>query len=809
MAYRRRRNRRPFGPWLLLVAAVTGLAIVAVRGPLAGRAAALEARVAAVLPAPLRAKSDEVILPAATPTFTVSVERPVPLGEVPSPEVAAARYLDAWVQGRYADMYAMLSRDSRATQPADAFVKRYADITAEATILGITTRITSVPLVPEGAGNGASVQVPFTVQFKTIRVGTFEENNSVPLVLEDGQWRVDWRPSLFFKDLAADDLVRLFPLNPRRGSILDRKGRPLATMGFLVTIGVVPRELAQDGHEAQTLGLIAPYLKKSPDDLKKIYQKQPSEWFIPLGDVPSSLENELHAKFSAVAGVYLRRKPIRIYPEGELAAHVVGYVGHIQTEELKTLAAEGYTIDDVVGRAGVERSEEAELAGRRGGKLAVVAPTGEVVKVIAEREAVPGNDVLLSLDVDVQRAAEKVLGKLDGSVVVMNPQDNSILAFASYPRFDPNKFVTGFTPEEWNALNTSPDSPFQDRPAEAAFPTGSIFKVITMSAGMELLGYKPGDTFDCNYWWHGPGMTLHNWTTQGTLNLIQSLTGSCDPTFYTIGLALDRKNPFWLPNMARAFGLGQKTGINGVDEVAGIVPDPRWKEATLKQPWYAGDGVNLSIGQGYLQATPLQMANAYSSIANNGLRRSPILIQKIVDPKGAVVQTFEAPTLGRLPLSPATLKALHDGMLGVTSTPLGTAYYAFSSYRHPMEAKTGSAENQSRLAHAWFVGYTPPSSPNLLILVMVEGRGDSHEVASPMARQLMDLLLPNDPAPPPTPTPAVSPTATPATRATTPPAAKPTGTPKATPVAAAKSTPTPAPKASPTPTPKITPTPQR
>jgi penicillin-binding protein 2 len=215
--------------------------------------------------------------------------------------------------------------------------------------------------------------------------------------------------------------------------------------------------------------------------------------------------------------------------------------------------------------------------------------------------------------------------------------------------------------------------------------------------------------------------------------------------------------------MARAYGLGQKTGIVGVDEVPGIVPDPKWKEQTLKQPWYPGDGVNLSIGQGFLQATPLQMANAYSTVADNGIRRSPLLIQKYVDQHGDTVQTFTAPQVGKLPISAATLKAIHDGMLGVTSTPLGTAYYAFSSYRHPMEAKTGSAENQNVLAHAWFVGYTPPEAPKILILVMVEGRGDSHEIASPMARQLMDFLLPNDlnAVASPTPVATTSPTATP------------------------------------------------
>jgi penicillin-binding protein 2 len=780
--YRRRRS-----PWPLAIAGlgvVVALLVIA-RRPVQAAFGSILGHFGSPVPAELQAPTSRSNNPSASPTFTVSVDPVAPLAQVPSPVDTASAYLAAWSAGRYSDMYDLLASDAKANLSRDAFVQRYQAVSDEATITKIDGQITSTPLVPSGLGNGASVQVPFTVAFTTIRVGTFQENNSVALVLEEGTWRVDWQPSLFFKDLAPDELVRLFPLNPRRGSILDRKGRPLATMGFQETIWVIPKDLRDGGQEDPVLAQIGAYLHKSPDELRKIYANQPPEWRIPLGDVPGTFEIELQHKFASTPGVVLDRKPIRVYPEADVAAHIVGYVGHVDLNELPKLAPLGYTIDDIVGRAGVEGAAESVLAGTRGGKLAVVAPTGEVVKIIAERDAVPGDDVVLSIDIDVQKAAEKVLGKLDGSIVVMDPSDNSILAMASYPRFDPNKFVLGFTPQEWNALNTSPDTPFENRPVEGAYPTGSIFKVITASAGMESAGYRAADTFDCNYWWHGlPGVSMHNWAVQGTLNLIQSITGSCDPTFYTIGLALQRKDPFLLPTMARAYGLGQKTGVVGVNDVAGMVPDPKWKEQALKQPWYPGDSVNLAIGQGFLQATPLQMANAYSAIAANGVRRTPILIEKYVDQHGDVVQTFTAQTVSRLPISPATLSVLHQGMLGVTSTPLGTAYYAFSSYRHPMEAKTGSAENQSVLAHAWFVGYTPPGAPNLLILVMVEGRGDSHQIASPMARQLMDMLLPNDPGAPlptPSPTTAAKPTSTPTsatTRATAKPAVTPTATPK-------------------------------
>ncbi len=749
MAYRRRRRHSNLVPTLLACAIILVASGYLFRHTAEAAVQRAVARVASIV----QPETVPALLVEATPTFTVVVHTPVPLANVPPPELVASQYLGDWSAGRYRQMYALLSKEVKSTLSEQQFVQKYTDLTQTATITKVTAQITSIPLVPRGAGNGASVQVPFTVEFQTNMVGTFQENNSVPLVLEDGQWRVDWRPSLFFKDLTPQSTVHLFPIDTRRGSILDRKGRPLATMASVVTIGVVPGELNKDGRADEKLRLISQYLHKPVEELKKKYANQPPDWFVPLGDVSGSIQDEmsgaieqkLRAAFENMPGVQLRRKPIRVYPEGDVAAHIVGYMSHITADDLKTLAAKGYTADDMIGRAGVEAWAEPILAGQRGGKLAIVGPTGEWVKIIAQRDAVPGDDVYLSIDLDIQKQAEKVLGKLDGSIIVMNPQDNSVLALASYPRYDPNKFITGFTDAEWNALNNSPDRPLLNRPTDGVYPTGSIFKVITMAAGMEKLGYQPTSKFDCSYWWHGlPGHPLHNWEPQGVLTLVQSITGSCDPTFYEIGLAIYHKDPFILADFARGFGLGQPTRINGVDEADGLVPDPSWKERVIKEPWYPGDSVTLAIGQDYLQATPIQMANAYSAIANDGVRRAPVLVSKVVDPKGQVVKTFSPQILGHLPASPRTIQAIRQGMLGVTSDPLGTAYYAFSSYKHPMESKTGSAENQGPLAHAWFVGFAPPDHPTLLLLVMVEGRGESMQIASPMARQMMDYLWPNE-----------------------------------------------------------------
>jgi penicillin-binding protein 2 len=233
-----------------------------------------------------------------------------------------------------------------------------------------------------------------------------------------------------------------------------------------------------------------------------------------------------------------------------------------------------------------------------------------------------------------------------------------------------------------------------------------------------------------------PGVTLHNWAAQGTLSLTSALTASCNPAFYELGLRLDQQDSTLLPTFARRFGLGAVTGVTGLPEVAGTVPDPQWKQRAAGQSWSSGDAVNLAIGQGYLLATPLQMANAYAALARGGDLTSPVLAH------GAT-----GAALGSLGLSPPTMAALLDGMKRVTSSSLGTAYYAFRDEKLPMAAKTGSAENENPDAHAWFVGYLPPDRPTLLVLVMIEGGQHGGTVAAPIARQIIDFAAATAAAP--------------------------------------------------------------
>jgi penicillin-binding protein 2 len=656
------------------------------------------------------------------PTPPLVAPPPTATSTPPSPDEVATSFFQAWQQGQYDRMYDLVSDSARATTPRDLFVRRYTNIHAGIGETQVTVRQVGSTMLQSDAG---TARVPFQVTRSVAIFGDLTEQNELPLVRGvDGSWTVDWQPGLIFTQLTASSSVRVTPDSPTRGRILDRKGTPLADNGSVVSVGVVPGQVRD---EAQMLSALSDTLGLPAASIKPRYQNGQPDWFMPIASRPESDKATLQEKLGSVAGVQLHDTPARVYPLADAAAHVVGYVGHPTADDLTRLASAGYDEADWLGLSGVEATFEQQLAGQKGGRLAIVDAAGRAVRTIAEKASVAGADVQLTLDADMQQQAASAVGDQIGSAIVMDPRDGSLLALVSRPSFDPNRFVAGLSDAEWQELNGG-SQPLVVRATESAYATGSTFKVITMAAGIEKAGYKATDTFDCGLDWNGlPGVTLHNWQPQGRLNLVEALTESCNPAFYEIGLKLDQLDRSVLPGLARAFGLGQPTGLVGLGESAGNVPDP----ASLRS-WTNGDAVNLAIGQGYLLATPLQLANAYAALADGGSLRSPLLV------KGAAQKD-----LGRLPVSAGTRATILEGMRRVTSTPAGTAAYAFQGERTPIAAKTGSAENENPEAHAWFVGFATPDQPRLLVLAMVEGGEHGGTVAAPIARQLIDYAVAN------------------------------------------------------------------
>jgi penicillin-binding protein 2 len=654
--------------------------------------------------------------PPPTPTLPAPTATPTPA----TPEQVAARFFAAWQQSNLGGMYDMLSSVARATTPREVFVRRYTNIRD-----GIGESRLTVQALGAAQPSSGGMEVPFQVSRSLVLFGDIDENYTLPLVQEQGDWRVAWQPSLIFNGLSASSSVRVVPDNPKRGRILDRADKPLADNGAVLAIGVVPGEIKD---EAALLEGLSNVLGMSRETIKQRYQGGQPGWFMPITTRPHDERPDLQTSIGSLPGVSIQDRPARVYPLGPAAAHVIGYVSHPTADELRQLAANGYDESDWVGRAGLEAVFESQLAGQKGGAIQIVDQANRVLRTIAQKASVPGEDLHTSLDAAIQNQAAAALGDKVGSVVVIDPNDNSVLALLSEPSFDPNQFIIGLDDATWHQMN-APDHPLVFRAAESAYPTGSIFKVITMAAGLEQGGFRTTDTFDCGLDWNGlPGVTLHNWDAQGTLSLTRALTASCNPAFYEIGRKLDGIDPTILPGFARRFGLGAATRF-GLHESPGTVPDPAWKQREIGQPWTTGDSVNLAIGQGYLLATPLQIANAYSALARGGELLTPALIGS-------------SDTLGDLKLLASTRAAILDGMKAVTSTALGTAYYAFKDEKLSIAAKTGSAENENPDAHAWFVGFAPPDNARLLILVMVEGGQHGGTVAAPVARQIIDFSMP-------------------------------------------------------------------
>lgn len=650
----------------------------------------------------------------------------------PSPYTVLEPYLKAWEEARYGDMYDLLSSQSQAAIPRERFVQRYTAIAEGSTILSVKTTFTRDEKLAKAE---KAADLPFTVVMGSARLGEIREDNVLPVVYEKDRWWVNWGPSLIFKDLSGDNRVLFEPEDPLRGSILDRKGRPLATNGKVVSVGVVPGQIQE---EAKLLAALEQQLQIPSAQAKRAYQNAQPDWFVPLKDLSASQAAAARPKLEPLSGVLFREKAARVYPNGSTAAHVVGYMSKVTAEDLKALAPQGYGEDDLVGRAGIEGWAEKTLAGERGGKLSVVTPQGQTVKVIAHKPARDGQDVQLSLDLDRQKLAEEALGSQAGSVVMLDVRDNSLLAMASYPRFDPNGFILGLSEEEWKRLNDDPLRPFQNRAVDSAYPTGSVFKVVSMAAGLEKGGFAPDSPFECNGRWEGlgNGQVLGDWLPggHGRLDLFRGLVESCNIVFYEVGKKLDSLDPNLLPTFARGFGYGQPTGLVGLSEASGLVPDPAWKRANQKDSWYLGDGVNLAIGQGYFLATPLQVANSYAALARGGALMTPVLV---AEKTGQSLQ-FRTQQKGSLPASAATQEVIRRAMRGVVSDPKGTAAYAFRDSNLSVAAKTGSAEAQGPDSHAWFAAFAPAEQPQVALVVMVESKGLGSEVAAPVARKILD-----------------------------------------------------------------------
>jgi penicillin-binding protein 2 len=686
------------------------------------------------------------LAPRPTPTMM-----PSPTPSLPPADEVAFAFLQAWERGDYPAMYSLLSPTAQERISEDAFTSTYLQFAEEATLLGVK------PQMLAAYQPGTQAEVSFAVQFQTGLVGNFDVQNQMPLNFEEGRWGVEWSPALILPQLSDETFVRMTTWAPSRGNIYDRNGLGLAVQGELVEIGVVPGKIE---NEAVLLGQLSAILGQSAANLQARYAGALPDWYVPLGRISPATAQAQYEALSATPGIEMREAWTRAYRDEIIAPHVVGVIGPIPREEVDLWYAQGYSGDEMVGRMGLERWGEPYLAGARGGRLEILTKNGDVVAVLAEKPSRESSSLYTTFDREFQKKVQDILGQRLGAIAVLEAKTGRVLALATYPTFDPNLFPTGISESQWQNLEADYRRPLVNRATQGTYPAGSVFKIVTMAAGMEEGGLTAASSFLCLGTWTGLGT---NWSKtcwlrsgHGNIRLDKALTVSCDITFYQVGLMLNGLDPEILPNYARRFGLGARTGIE-VEEEAGLVPDPEWKMQAKGEGWAPGDAVNLAVGQGELQVTPLQMAALLAAVGNGGTLYRPQVVQMVAADPNHPEWTFEPVAVAQLPIEADNLAVIQDSLHKVTSASYGTAYQAFAGLEIPVAGKTGTAESGQLQPHAWFVGYAPAEDPEIAIAVVVEHTGEGSTYAAPLFREVVEAYFGIERSTGPTTTPTPQP----------------------------------------------------
>ena len=530
-----------------------------------------------------------------------------------------------------------------------------------------------------------------------------------------------------YRRLAEQNHLRLVPSSAPRGRILDRNGLVLAGNRPSFDVVIVPQEVDDIG---ATLTDLARVLGRSPESLGRVYAKGKTLPFAPVTvarDIPRETAMIIEERRHQLPGVFVQPQALRVYPEGAAAAHVVGYIGDIDAGELAALQEYGYRIRDRVGKTGIERRYDAYVRGEAGGTMVEVDHRGRFMRIRGVREAAPGKDIQLTVIGWLQRRATELLANRRGACVVLDAHTGEVLALVSSPAFNPNTFLDPDSAGR-QAILTAQDSPMLERAAGAAFTPGSIFKIVTASAGLESRHVTPLVSVTCR-----GALTLGRdamkcWKLDGhgPEDMRLALAHSCNVYFGQVGLWT---GPALLHTWALEYGLGRATGIELPGEAAGAVPGPSWFE---RRRWYAGDTAHLAIGQGGLLLSPLQAAVMTAAIANGGWAVKPHLVRAI----GGIVVAGQ--TARRLPLSPETLAVIRSGMEAAVALPDGTGHLAHAAHVR-VAAKTGTAQTQIvGHPHGWFVGYAPAEEPQIVVVVLLEHGGSGGQWPTDIARQLID-----------------------------------------------------------------------
>jgi penicillin-binding protein 2 len=561
---------------------------------------------------------------------------------------------------------------------------------------------------------------------------------------------------------AESNRTAIIPVVPNRGLILDREGIVLATNYPAYTLEVTPSKVSNLEQTIDQLAQVVDISARDRRRFRKLMEESKSFESLPLR---TRLSDEEVARFAAqryrFAGVDIKARLFRNYPYGELASHVIGYIGRINSAEKEKLEESddpaNYRGTEYIGKLGIEQSFEAELHGVTGVDSVETSAGGRATRKLASQPATPGNTVQLSIDIKLQQLIEELYGPRRGALVALDPKTGEILAFVSKPTFDPNLFVEGIDSESWQALNESPDKPLLNRALRGTYPPGSTYKPFMALAALETGARRPEQSIaDPGFFMFG----AHRFRDDkegghGMVDMYRSIVQSCDTYYYILAndMGVDT-----IHDQMQRFGFGELTGIDIWGEVRGLLPSTDWKRRAYKradqQKWYAGETISLGIGQGYNNFTMLQLASATATLANNGVKMKPHLVRQVVDVLTRSPRTTTQEAVGQVVAKPENIAVIRDALVGVNIE--GTSASSFVGAGYTSAGKTGTSQvfqikqgekyvasriDERLRDHALYMAFAPAEAPKIALAMVVENAGFGGQNAAPIARRVFDYWL--------------------------------------------------------------------
>lgn len=692
---------------------------------------------------------------------------PTPQLSLEQADQVAQTFLKAWAEGDYQTMYGLISPNSREVYTEEAFSNDYRSAAVQFTQTSLETAVTS------SLRQGTTAVIQYDVHFDTELFGVIEDLGRTMRLIETPEgWRVAWSRMDIMDGLAEGARLERLQTLPGRGNIYDRNGKVLVDQnGRAIGIYLVQQDIA---NVDECIALLSRVLRREVQALQRTFAQYLPETRFPVGEIdPETYQAEeanlrQYCDVGDDQGDTVIRSTRRYF--GELAPHLVGYVGQIQPEQVAEYERKGYPADALIGQTGIEKAFESYLAGKPGGQLVIRSSEGVTLRTIAEAPAEPGQSVYLTIDRDLQAAVQNAFVEAynyaagtwgptspGGAAVVLNIKTGEVLASVSYPWFDPNLFnpdsLLQDRVQRISDLGISWRTPLLDRVLMGKFPPGSVFKIVSTAAGLDTGVHTPQTAITCTGTWYGQqygdGLPFRSdWlpTGHGYVDFSHALTYSCNSYYWQLGVNLQNYNPASLTNYAYKMGLGVPTGQDVLPEEVGQIPSSELIFRLEARQWNISDMLNLVIGQGPIQITPMQMTLMTAAVANGGTLYKPLFVSKVQIVGEDPVYVAEPTVMSQLDFAPEVFEMIQQGMCDVTLDTHGTArfiyeeWYRFQGSDVVVCGKTGTAQTggAGTKPQAWFIAFAPQDDPQIAIVATVENSCEGSEVAAPIVRRIVE-----------------------------------------------------------------------